>query len=352
MKFAPRLAERFRRYPFWSQVLITLASLVVLVALWSACGIGPRARPAPPPQPRTELRGYNGAVFALAFDPSGTWLAAGTADHVARIWDPSKGEVIQEMKGHHGSVTCVAVSPDGSLLATGSADKSVKLWEFSSGKELRTLTGHTEGVASIAFRPDGRWLASVGGDKAIRLWNVSTGEELRTLEGHTGKVNAIAFSPDGHWLASASDDKTVRLWEAETGKPASTLVGHKSRVLSVAFSHDGKLLASGGAAQTETNRARRTAQLRLWNPSTGKELHAFQQVEGDVRSLAFSPDDKVLSSADKTNGYTRIISWDVQSRTVWDARFGQRFNIYALVYSPAGGRLASAGDDGAIRLWP
>jgi WD40 repeat protein len=270
---------------------------------------------------------------------------------VARIWDVSKGEVIQEMKGHTGSVTCLAVSPDGNLLATGSSDKTVKLWEVSSGKELRTLTGHIDGVTSVAFRPDGRWLASAGGDKTIRIWNASTGEVLRTLEGHTGKVNAIAFSPDGHWLASASDDKTIRLWEAETGKPAFTLVGHKSKVLSVAFSHDGKFLASGGSAQTETNRARRTAQLRLWNPSTGQEVHAFQQVEGDVRSLAFSPDDKVLSIADKTNGYTKIISWDVQSRTVWSVRHGQRFNIYALVYSPDGRWLASAGDDGPIRLW-
>jgi len=44
------LIQRFRRFPYWLQVVITLGSVGILVVLWSACGLPPpRPHPAPPP---------------------------------------------------------------------------------------------------------------------------------------------------------------------------------------------------------------------------------------------------------------------------------------------------------------
>jgi WD40 repeat protein len=64
----------------------------------------------------------------------------------------------------------------------------------------------------------------------------------------------VAFSPDGKLLASAGTDGMVRLWNAATGQPVNTLLLHQivtgstgtvfSTVFGVAFSPDGKLLAS------------------------------------------------------------------------------------------------------------
>jgi WD40 repeat protein len=46
-------------------------------------------------------------------------------------------------------------------------------------------------------------------------------------------------------LASASMDTTVKLWDAASGDEFTTLKGHTSAVKSVAFSPDGRMIASG-----------------------------------------------------------------------------------------------------------
>jgi len=58
---------------------------------------------------------------------------------------------------------------------------------------------------------------------------------------------ARAFSPDGKRMASVGgfSDRTVKLWDATQGKLLMFLVGHKATVKSVAFSPDGRLLATG-----------------------------------------------------------------------------------------------------------
>lgn len=113
-------------------------------------------------------------------------------------------------------------------------------------------------------------------------------QDVRTFKGHTKEVRAIAFNADGTLLATGGNDQTVRIWDTSTGKELHTLkADERLRVEAVAFSSDGKLLASAGWDAT----------VRLWDPSTGKLETKFEAGDPNndtVRGIAISPDGKNL----------------------------------------------------------
>jgi len=357
MSLTARLFQRFRRFPFWSQALITLGSVGILVVLWSACGLPPPPpRPAPPPLsvPRLELSGNYGAVFSLAFSPTSEWLAAGTGDKQIHLFDVSRNEVLRTMSGHIQIVKGLAFSSDGRILASGSLDKTAKLWDTSTGNEIRTLSGHIGGVTCVAFSPDGLTLASSSWDTSVIIWDVHSGNLLQKLSGHTDKVNAVAFSHDGRWLASASDDGTVRLWDPQTGKLVRSLSEVNARVESLAFSPDGKFLASG-ASRNHHSQASHYGGIRVWDLELMTSESAFEKYRGNIHMLAFKPDGTVLAGAEwpsnpSLNSF--LTFWDVRNLVVLNRFDVERFGeLYAIAYSHDGRWLASGGLSGRIRLW-
>jgi WD40 repeat protein len=127
-------------------------------------------------------------------------------------------------------------------------------------------------------------------------------------------VNRLAVSPDGAWAASAQDDLTVRLWETATGKAVRTLagehapktrLGRSSTLHSVAISPDGRWIASGDRVGGVCVRGAETGKLiskldanalysqAYFNNPLGPSISSEYEW-GGVRSLAFSPDGKLL----------------------------------------------------------
>jgi hypothetical protein len=146
---------------------------------------------------------------------------------------------------------------------------------------------------------------------------------LRYLHGHIDRVTSVAFSPEGELLASERADSTIRLWDPYTGEYIGPplISGHNGEVTSLAFNPDGALLASGGCAERMDTGFCSMGEIRLWDAHTGEQIVA--PLSGHTRSVlsvAFSPDGELMASA-TDEGVIRLHDTDIAS---WIDRACQR----------------------------
>jgi len=199
-------------------------------------------------------------------------------------------------KGHELAVVCIAVSSDSNYVATGSRDKSAKLWEMHTGREVRSFLGHEATVTSIEFTRDGKYLISGSNDKTIRIWDVVSGKEMFSIQ-TDDIVTDIAIDPKMKFFAVAGygnsgygDSSTI--YDFKSRKVIRKIHTSADKGLGtgvdLAISPDGRWISFG-----EDNRM-----VNLYQTSDWKKVHSFTFESGycggcGSRSV-FSPDSKSL----------------------------------------------------------
>ena len=94
--------------------------------------------------------GASGGLLAIVLVLATTTIAA----------IPALAQVRATLKGHALALASIDYSPDGRYVATGSYDKTAKIWDAVTGSEIATLRGHEGTVEAVRFSPDGKILAT------------------------------------------------------------------------------------------------------------------------------------------------------------------------------------------------
>ncbi|XP_005105780.1 transducin beta-like protein 3 [Aplysia californica] len=126
---------------------------------------------------------HNAPVTSLAFDPTVTLLASGSADFTVKLWDIVRGYFTHNFRGHTGVVrlTSFHPSPDRLQLVTAAEDYTVKIWDLKSSSLILSSQCHTSLVTSVAFADGGDTMYSAGKDNVVCVWKTAKWKVFKTI---------------------------------------------------------------------------------------------------------------------------------------------------------------------------
>ncbi len=172
-------------------------------------------------------------TLALQYSPDGALLAVagGTPGQSGEVslFDPAQGTLVATLGQLSDVAFGVAFDSSGTRLAACAADRTIRIYDLKSRAEQRVIEDHADWVLGIAWNPDGTQLASASRDKTSKVFDAKTGESLATYPGHGDTVYAVAFNADGKSVYSAGADKRIHVWTAATGKQAAPVAGDRRR---------------------------------------------------------------------------------------------------------------------------
>ena len=171
----------------------------------------------------TNITRFTLPIRSLAFNKSGSMLAAAGDDEGIKLINTIDGTIARVLKGHKGPVTGLAFDPNGEYLASLDSTGTVIFWELHSGRILHNLKGiapdngvDVSTMNVLCWSPDGETLAVPGLRNDVVIYDRDTAEKLFSLRGdHIQPICYLCWSPNGKYMATSGLDKQVLIWDVD-----------------------------------------------------------------------------------------------------------------------------------------
>lgn len=197
--------------------------------------------------------------------------------------DAKSLEVVRHFDLDRGAFA-VAAAPNRSELAVAYSGQ-VCLLEISPSWHQRMALKLPEDrkALGVAYDATGDQLAVVGNFGEVLLFQSKSGRVVHRMP-VTSPGNCAAFCNQCNLLATGHDDGTIRIWDMHSSEPSSSLSEYDGQIRSLAFSPNGHTLASvssGGVA-------------RLWSVPAMRELGVAHRSDSAGWKICFSADGQTL----------------------------------------------------------
>ncbi len=261
-------------------------------------------------------------------------------------------------------MTALAWSPTGTLLASGSADTSVRTWTFDASgalRDSRVLRSHTGAVDALSWCPvDVHILATAASDRSLILWDTRTGKQASSVVIKGGALN-MAWTADGAMLAVGDREDCLRF--IDTRKAAVVASWQSPQELNeFAFTPSGLLVAGTGlrgavldegnltvlhvaSAAAEAAAASEAGAATASAPVPAMRVNEVTRVRGHGAPITLVKPAPGWARLATGGGDGMVCFWDTAEMVCTGALDRADGQIRSLAWGPGGSHLAvSAGD--------
>jgi len=269
----------------------------------------------------------------LVFSPDGKELSvigsSASGGEVAYIWNVATGQATSVPLSVISSTTppsypsYAAPGPNG-LIATSYTEGTLHITVMATGlPEAMVLPNRAAGlgyqIGEPAFSPDGRTIAVSDDLGKIYLVNVPgkhlaaalTAERIYNSQSNVNglssmDIDTITFSPDSKRVACGSESGIIRVWDVATGQNVSAFNVNGSApggaparpVKTLVFSPDGKMLVTADNADST---------VAIWDTTTGQRVATLEAGTGNVASAAFTANGTLIVVTTSNNSKHQMI---------------------------------------------
>jgi WD40 repeat protein len=329
----------------------------------------PQPVPSPTPEPVRKVgNAHKSAVTALAINAAGTVLASGDKDGTIKLWQLPEGVLLQAWSAPASAIRDLAFPHADDALWSLDSEGTLKRWHLPDGKEVPD-TRPVPGLRALAVPEAADWYGVRAGS-VLEIRSQLTGEKLRTLAGLNEEVTDLATTSNGRLLVAGGTSGKLGVWTEPAvvpppvePRPARTKSGKRGTpgkpvpateppvaatkvsvaaagsVNAITVTPDGTLALSAHAGRY----------LQVW-PLPGLDpVRQYESGFGEPYCVAVRPQQDLF-----------VVGSEKPDIGVWPLRVengtplsltGHMAPVRALVITPDGSLLISAGDDKTIRLW-